>query len=253
MSGPSISELTALSMTRLSPSELTGRSRSHLQSDDVRGCVLHLLARQALDQMTVAARSAGIEMAAISCFRSFEQQLGIWNSKFLGQRELLSASGTVLNALSLGAAERVEAILVWSALPGASRHHWGTDFDLIDRAALPPGQSARLVPEEYQSGGWFAPLTQWLDHHAADYGFFRPYDIDRGGVSPEPWHLSFAPLAAPALQDLTIDVLADSLSGAALEGRDIVFTRLPELHRRYVLAVAEPPARALVAPALSHS
>ncbi len=203
--------------------------------------------------MTAAARSAGIEMAAISCFRSFEQQLGIWNSKFLGQRELLSPTGTVLNALTLSAAERVEAILVWSALPGASRHHWGTDFDLIDRAALPPGQRARLVPEEYQPGGWFAPLSEWLDRHAAEYGFFRPYDIDRGGVSPEPWHLSFAPLAAPALQDLTIDVLADSLSRAALEGRDIVFTRLPELHRRYVLAVAEPPAQALAAPALTHS
>lgn len=253
MCGANSSEFAAFNVMRLSPTELTGRSRSHLQADDASGCVLHPLVRRALDHMTVAARAAGIEMAAISCFRSFEQQLGIWNSKFLGHRELLSPSGTVLDALTLGAAERVEAILVWSALPGASRHHWGTDFDLIDLAALPSGQRARLVPEEYQPGGWFAPLTEWLDRHAAEYGFFRPYDIDRGGVSPEPWHLSFAPLAATALQDLTIDVLADSLSGTALEGCDIVFTRLPELHRRYVLAVAEPSAPALAAAALTRS
>ena len=30
------------------------------------------------------------------------------------------------------------------------------------------------------------------------FGFFRPYTTDRGGVAPEPWHLSYAPVAARA-------------------------------------------------------
>ena len=36
-------------------------------------------------------------------------------------------------------AARIDAILCWSALPGGSRHHWGTDCDVIDAAALPAG------------------------------------------------------------------------------------------------------------------
>ena len=54
------------------------------------------------------------------------------------------------------ARERIEAILPWSALPGASRHHWGTDVDLIDRKATPPGYRVQLTPEEFEPGGPFA-------------------------------------------------------------------------------------------------
>ena len=122
---------------------------------------------------------------------------------------------------------------------------------MIDRAALPAGERVQLVPAEYAPGGWFAPLDRWLSAHAADFGFFRPYDADRGGVLPEPWHLSFAPLASLALQDLDIDVLAASLADVPLAGRDWCYSRLPELHRRYVVAVAEPPPAALAAAALS--
>jgi hypothetical protein len=141
----------------------------------------------------------------------------------------------------------VESILLWSALPGASRHHWGTDLDVIDRAALPEGTRPRLQRGEYLPGGMFALLDDWLAANAADFGFFRPYDRDRGGVQPEPWHLSFAPLAAPALKELTLDVLAGALVDVELAGRATVFTRLPEFHERYVLAVAAPSARALAA------
>ncbi len=41
-----------------------------------------------------------------------------------------------------------------------------------------------------------------------EFGFYRPYAVDRGGVHPEPWHLSYAPLAQQALA-------AFSLRGAA--------------------------------------
>jgi LAS superfamily LD-carboxypeptidase LdcB len=238
-------------LVRLTPLELTGRCATHVQPAEASPCALHPLARIALERMAAAARQDGIELAAISCFRSFEQQLAIWNGKFLGQRPLLSRSGEPLDALSLDEIARVDAILTWSALPGASRHHWGTDFDVIDRAALPAGERVQLVPAEYGPGGWFVPLDRWLSAHAADFGFFRPYDIDRGGVLPEPWHLSFAPLASLALQDLGIDVLAASLADVALAGRNTVYSRLPDLHQRYVMAVAEAPQAALAAASLS--
>jgi D-alanyl-D-alanine carboxypeptidase len=230
---------------------LTGRSSDHVRQFDALHCILHPATAAALAQMRTAALNEGIDLQAVSGFRGFDRQLGIWNAKFRGQRPLLSRSGVPLDALAMDESARVDAILCWSALPGASRHHWGTDLDLIDRAALEPGQEAQLIPDEYADGGCFAALSRWLDGHAAAFGFFRPYDLDRGGVQPEPWHCSFAPLAADALGALTLDVLAASLQDAALDGASVVFPRLPELHRRYVMAVGAPSAEALRAEALS--
>ena len=85
----------------------------------------------------------------------------------------------------------------------------------------------------------------WLDAHAEESGFFRPYDRDRGGVQPEPWHLSYAPIAAAALPALTVAVLEQALAGVELAGADVVLRCLPEIHARYVCAVAMPSAAAL--------
>lgn len=47
----------------------------------------------------------------------------------------------------------------------------------------PPGAQLQLTPEEYLPGGYFATLTRWLDRHLGEYGFYRPYARDRGGVA----------------------------------------------------------------------
>jgi len=120
----------------LSPLELTGRARTHVQQVDELGCALHPQAASALLAMRTAAQRDGIALQAVSGFRDFERQLTIWNGKYSGARALLDAQNKPLEAATLNEHERVAAILVWSALPGASRHHWGSDFDLIDRNAL---------------------------------------------------------------------------------------------------------------------
>jgi len=232
---------------------LTGQIHSHIEESQTPPCRLHPAAMQAMQAMRAAAAGAGIDLVPQSSFRSFQQQLAIWNSKFLGQRALLDGSGQPLLAAGMSEAELVDAILLWSALPGASRHHWGSDFDVIDCAALAPGERARLQAGEYAADGIFSRLSAWLAETAADFGFFWPYDRDRGGVQPEPWHLSFAPLAVPALHQLSVEVLARALTGVELQGRATVLARLPELHQRYVLAVAPPPLRALAAAALSRA
>jgi hypothetical protein len=73
------------------------------------------------------------------------------------------------------------------------------------------------------------------------FGFFRPYTDDRGGVQPEPWHLSYAPVAGPALQALTPDVLMEAIATSSMHGREQVLSRLDELHARYVCAISSPP------------
>jgi LAS superfamily LD-carboxypeptidase LdcB len=236
---------------RLELSALTGSTEDHVISMADPVCRLHAATAAALLQLRAAALLDGVELLPVSGFRSFEHQLRIWNEKFRGQRPLLSRSGMTLDVRSMPEDARVEAILQWSALPGASRHHWGTDLDVIDRASLPNGESVNLLPEEYSVGGRFFRLYQWLTANAADYGFFWPYDADRGGVQPEPWHLSFAPIAQGALNSLTPDLLAAVLAAAKIDGAAVIYSRLPELHQRFVMAVADAPARALTASALA--
>jgi LAS superfamily LD-carboxypeptidase LdcB len=142
--------------------------------------------------------------------------------------------------LRLDDAERVRAILIWSALPGASRHHWGTDFDVIDRAAVAPDYRPQLTVEEFTGTGPFVRLNEWLAANLANHGFFRPYTTDRGGVRPEPWHLSYAPVSGPALQALTLEVLTDAVEGSGLEGREIVLEQLPAIYDKYVVSVDTP-------------
>jgi len=237
----------------LSPLELTGRARSHVEPMPEFGCELAPQAAAALRAMRAAAAPASIDLQLVSGFRDFERQLAIWNGKFRGTRALLDAASRPLDAAALDEAARVDAILVWTALPGASRHHWGSDCDVIDRNALPQGAAVELLPAEYSAGGRYARLSQWLAQHAHDYGFFLPYDRDRGGVQPEPWHLSYAPIASPALAALDVELLRATLAGAELEGRASVAARLVEYYGRYIAAVAPAPMAALAATALNRA
>jgi LAS superfamily LD-carboxypeptidase LdcB len=232
-------------MTVLGPEQLTGRVRTHVVELAEPRCTLHPDAAAAFVALRAAAQPIGIDLVAASTYRDFHRQLTIWNDKFHGRRPLLGPNQQVLDRTHLSDAEIVRAILMWSALPGASRHHWGTEIDLIDRAALSPGQQAQLIPRDYESGGIFAKLGAWLPQHCARFGFFIPYDVDRGGVQPEPWHLSYAPVSSTALTHLTVGVLQQALSDVELAGADVVFPHLTDIHRRYVLAVAAPTAQAL--------
>lgn len=234
----------------LDPLQLTGRACGHVLALPEADCLLHPAAAAAWLAMRQGARAAGLELQAVSGFRDFDQQRAIWNAKFHGARPLLDRHSRPLPAQDLDERERVNAILVWSALPGASRHHWGSDCDVIDRSSLPPGESPRLLAADYAAGGRHARLAEWLAGHAASFGFFHPYDEDRGGVQPEPWHLSFAPVSAPALALMSVALLAEALAGAEIGGREIIMARLPELYAKYVAAVAEPVPAALAAAAL---
>jgi LAS superfamily LD-carboxypeptidase LdcB len=238
-------------MSALNAEQLTGRVRSHVLEVPESGAVLHPEAAAAFLGLRAKALHNDIDLVAVSSFRSFQQQLAIWNDKFYGRRPLLDRHGSVLDPAGMSADEIVRAILLWSALPGASRHHWGTEIDLIDRAALPPGGRPQLISLEYSPGGVFERLGAWLPRHCEAYGFFLPYDRDRGGVQPEPWHLSFAPLSNAALPALTVAVLAAALATAELAGGTVVRRQLEAIHARYICAVAQPGAAALAAARLS--
>src|SRR6187455_1033297 len=228
--------------------QLTGRARSHLSELTDPPGALHNEVVAPYLAMRAAAAADGIDLTAFSSFRDFDRQLGIWNGKFRGERPMQDRSGNALDALALPPAERVEAILWWSALPGASRHHWGTDFDVMDACAKPPGYKLRVVPEEYLADGLFHRLTKWLDAHMHAYGFFRPYTTDRGGVSPEPWHLSHAAVAKRAQAAMSPDRLRAVLAAADIEGKSEVLASLARSYSNYVVNVDAAPEEALMSP-----
>jgi len=201
---------------------------------------LHPCTAEALLSMRAEALAAGIHLYVASAYRNFNRQLAIWSAKFNGRRPLLDAAGVALDHAKLHESTLIDAILIWSALPGASRHHWGSDFDVMDAAALQPGERAELVAGEYGPGGRFERLSGWLDSNMGRFGFFRPYATWQGGVRPEPWHLSHAAVAVPALQVLTLEVLREAIEEADMPGKQTVLARLPELYQRYVLAIDQP-------------
>ena len=230
--------------------QLTGRTRDHLtELSDIR-CSLHREVVGPYLAMRAAAGADGIELTAFSGFRDFDRQLVIWNGKYRGERPMQDRNGKPLNALSLSPAERVDAILWWSAMPGASRHHWGTDFDVMDPSVLPAGYRLQVIPSEYEPGGPFERLTAWLDAHMHAFGFFRPYTTDRGGVRPEPWHLSYAPVAHRAQQSFSIDGLRAVLAAAEIDGKEQVLESLARNFASYVVNIDSPPEAALLSPRL---
>ena len=154
------------------------------------------------------AAESSLQLKAISTYRNFDSQKRIWNLKASGQRTLLDSESNPLPFEKLNKEEICLAILRWSAFPGLSRHHWGTEFDVYDQRALDlkPGYQIELIPSEYQKEGIFESLGSWLaSDHFKESSFYRPYAKDRGGVAPEPWHISYAPLANEFQSTLKID------------------------------------------------
>ncbi|MBB6092589.1 LAS superfamily LD-carboxypeptidase LdcB [Povalibacter uvarum] len=220
--------------------ELTGRARTHVVELNHPRCILHYEVAASFLAMRDAAAYDGIDLAARSSFRDFETQLTIWNRKWNGERPMNDRNSQPIDRSTLADIDVVDAILWWSAIPGGSRHHWGSDMDVIDAAAVPEGYSVQLVPDEYSTGGIFSRLTGWLDANMLRFGFFRPYRTDRGSVSPEPWHLSYAPVSVSALESFSLSMLRQVIESSAIAGKPHVLARLPEIYTRFMLAIDGP-------------
>lgn len=201
---------------------------------------------QAFQKLYSLGRKEGFDLKIVSAYRSYEAQKTIWQAKAQGQRQLLADDGSPLDFSRLSAQEVLQAMLRWSAIPGASRHHWGSDFDVIDSQALQqvlkkdPSFKVELTPQEVAPEGVFGPMHLWLDQliHAQEaFGFFRPYETDRGGVAPEKWHLSYRHLSESFLNQYTLDLFTEMIEQSDLHFKDLLLEDAPELYQRYVLNI----------------
>lgn len=223
----------------MTPLELTGRSRSHVRQYETPRFAASPEAAEAFLEMANHAKVDGFELFPFSAFRDFKSQSRIWDMKFTAKRPLLDQSGSPIEPSRLSDIEKVTTILKWTALPGASRHHWGSEIDVVDGATVANGYHVQLTPEETREGGVFYEMNRWLSENMARYGFFRPYAKDLGGVYPEPWHLSYAPISRHALQRLTLDLLVETINNSQLQGKNTILDMLPTLYHQYVLNISD--------------
>ncbi|WP_416778391.1 M15 family metallopeptidase [Xenorhabdus budapestensis] len=223
----------------MTPEMLTGVSTDHLVtlSGNHR---LQFDATKAFLAMQRDAAKAGFKLQPASSFRDFTRQQTIWNEKFRGQRPVLDINNQLLDIIQMTEGEICEAILRWSALPGASRHHWGTELDIYDPFLLPQGKQLLLEPWEYEDGGYFEPLSDWLTENMSCYDFYRPFTrATVRGVAYEPWHISYWPLSHEAECLFNEPVLLDVWQDRDIAGIHWLTTNLSYLFEKYIKITEE--------------
>lgn len=222
---------------------LCGQTSEHLLWHPQERHQLHRDALEDFCQLQAAAHADGIDLRIASAYRGFDRQLAIWNAKAVGLRPVFNDSGQELNMAALSDKDKVYAILRWSALPGTSRHHWGTDLDVYDAAAIGEEYTVQLTQEEYCEDGPFFPLHQWLlnaVNSGTSRGFFQPYAADRGGVAPEPWHISYGPCAHQYQQSFCLEQIESVIVASDIELKSEIVNHLGDIIRRFVNLPEEP-------------
>jgi D-alanyl-D-alanine carboxypeptidase len=132
----------------------------------------------AFTAMALAAKNDSVDLKVISGTRNFSRQTEIWNGKW--------------NTFSGSEIEKAKEILLYSSMPGTTRHHWGTDFDLN-----------ALEPEYFETEEG-VKLYNWLKVNAWQFGFFQPYykkgEERTAGYNEEKWHWSYYPTSNQMLR-----------------------------------------------------
>ncbi len=177
----------------------------------------------AYEAMRRAALGEGVHLAAASGFRSVTRQVQIWERKF---RDAVAYMGDRQSSLC--------KVLEYSAPPGWSRHHWGSDVDLVAGELI---DDARLEADDWEECGPCHSAGVWLSAHAHEYGFCRPYDEFRGGFLVEPWHWSFVPTSAPLLSRIQRLDWKFVFTKESFEGADLLADQVNRLFHDFVLAI----------------
>ena len=178
-------QINLFSQTVYNLNALTGRGDLELIGDSYK---LQKEAFEAFNAMKDAAAVEGVTIEIVSSYRSFEHQKRIWERKY-----------KIFISKGLSPRLAIAKIIEYSTIPGTSRHHWGTDIDIVDGYRKIEGDV--LVPEKFEAGGPFEDFKKWMDENSKKYGFHLVYTDDpkRRGFKYEPWHYSFAPISKPML------------------------------------------------------
>jgi len=174
------------SQNNFSKKALTGKGDLTLVGTSIK---LQKQVFEAFEEMKKAALKEGISIKIVSGYRSFDRQKLIWNRKY----NLYISQGLEPNTA-------LQKIVEYSTLPGSSRHHWGTDIDIIDASVKAPNSLLNEI--NYVENGPYFQLKKWMDKNAESFGFYLVYtkNSERKGFKYEPWHYTYKPLSKPMLE-----------------------------------------------------
>lgn len=194
--------------------KLTGKGNKRLVGTNFQ---LMDTAYEAFQKMKKEALKSNIQLEVVSAYRSFERQKQIWNRKY---KSFLTEGLTPIDA--------IYKITEYSTIPGTSRHHWGTDIDLIDAAI--PAQKNVLQEKHFINNGVFCLMKEWMTEHANRFGFYEVYTnvSGRKGFKYEPWHFSYEPLSKPMLKAYQNLNMKSIIKNSDIQGSDYLTTSFIE-------------------------
>ena len=210
-------------MGKFDPAKHPAFTKIELLYADRSGMYLRKEAYEAFKKMHAAAKADGIRLQIRSAARNFDSQKRIWEGKWNGQRKL--EGGEDASKVYPDPIQRAKRILLWSSMPGSSRHHWGTDIDLnnFTNAYFEKGKGLK----EYE----------WLVAHAGAFGFCQPYspkgEARPDGYNEEKWHWSYLPIAQPLTHQAALRLKDTMIMGFA--GAEVA----PDIQivQKYVLGI----------------
>ncbi len=191
--------------------ELMGKEDIELYG---KGINLRAEAHDAFVEMKKAAYSDGIDLKIVSSYRNFERQEAIFERKFIRYTE----------DEGMEPLPAIDKIIEYSTIPGTSRHHWGTDIDIVDGYRKVEGDV--LVPSKFEAGGPYEDFKKWMDENAKVFDYHLVYTDEpkRKGFKYEPWHYSFAPISVPMLTAFRSKNIMQLLQRETFEGSEF-FTK----------------------------
>ncbi len=174
---------------KVNPSESVELMPVPLKYASREGIYMHKEAYDSFKKMHKAAEKEGISLLILSGFRSFNHQKRIWENKWHGNQVL---HGGIVATDIEDPNKRALEIMRFSAMPGTSRHHWGTDIDL------------NSLNNSYFEDGYGKKVYKWLLANAGNFGFCQPYtkvgNNRETGYEEEKWHWSYIPVAGKYYQ-----------------------------------------------------
>lgn len=199
-----------LQETRYSIEELMGKADIDLYGEDIN---LREEAHDAFVEMRKAALADGIDIKIVSSYRSFDRQAAIFERKYLKYTDD-----------GMEPLDAIEKIIEYSTIPGTSRHHWGTDVDLIDGSQKVDGDV--LVASKFETEGPYEKFKLWMDENSEKFNYYLVYTDNpkRRGFKYEPWHYSYAPLSKPMLKTFRLKNILKQLKSEDFLGSDELTT-----------------------------
>lgn len=199
--------------------DFTGIKSIHASSGGMR---LRKDTYESFQEMYKAALKDGIRLTIISATRPFAHQKRIWEAKWFGKRKV---NGRMLPPMVRDEEMRAKLILMYSSMPGTSRHHWGTDIDLND------------LNNPYFEKGKGKKIYDWLVANAYGYGFCQVYS-EQGPERPngyleEKWHWSYVPVARRLTEQYKAKIKNTDITG--FEGSNTAVTI--DMVNNYVLGI----------------